>query len=60
MIGRYFKQLLPNYAVFDEQRYFTPGTETLVVDLKGVKIGVLICEDAWKSGPARAGQRVRG
>lgn len=53
VIGRYFKQLLPNYAVFDEQRYFTPCTDSLVVDLQGVKIGVLICEDAWESGPAR-------
>ncbi len=53
VIGRYFKQLLPNYAVFDEQRYFTPCTDSLVVELRGVKIGVLICEDAWESGPAR-------
>lgn len=52
ILGRYDKQLLPNYAVFDEQRYFTPGTETLVAELKGVKVGVLICEDAWKPGPA--------
>jgi NAD+ synthase (glutamine-hydrolysing) len=38
VIGRYDKQVLPNYAVFDERRYFTPGTESLVVDLKGVRI----------------------
>ncbi len=50
--GRYFKQLLPNYAVFDEARYFTPGDEPLVVDVDGCSCGVLICEDAWKPGPA--------
>jgi len=52
LAGRYFKQLLPNYAVFDERRYFIPGTETLVLDLKGARIAVLICEDSWKSRPA--------
>lgn len=54
VIGRYYKQLLPNYAVFDEQRYFNPGSDPLVVDLKGVRIGVLICEDAWEDRPARS------
>jgi NAD+ synthase (glutamine-hydrolysing) len=48
LVGRYFKHLLPNYAVFDEQRYFTPGSEPLVIDLKGTRIGVIICEDAWE------------
>ncbi len=52
VIGRYCKQLLPNYAVFDEHRYFTAGTAPLVVDLRGCKIAVLICEDAWEPGPA--------
>ena len=52
VIGRYFKQVLPNYAVFDERRYFTQGTEPLVVELKGCRIGVIICEDAWEPGPA--------
>lgn len=51
VIGRYFKQELPNYAVFDERRYFSPGNESLVVDLKGIKLGVIICEDSWKPGP---------
>lgn len=53
LMGRYFKHHLPNYAVFDEQRYFASGSEPLVVELKGVKIGVIICEDAWESEPAR-------
>jgi len=52
VIGRYCKQLLPNYAVFDEHRYFTAGSGPLVVELKGCKIAVLICEDTWEPGPA--------
>lgn len=52
VIGRYYKHLLPNYAVFDEARYFTAGTEPLVVDVDGCAFGVLICEDAWQPGPA--------
>jgi NAD+ synthase (glutamine-hydrolysing) len=52
VLGRYFKQALPNYKVFDEQRYFTEGSEPLVVEVKGSRLGVLICEDAWVSGPA--------
>ncbi|NCF64085.1 MAG: NAD+ synthase, partial [Gammaproteobacteria bacterium] len=52
IVGRYFKQHLPNYAVFDEQRYFTPGSQPLVIDVKGVNIGVIICEDAWEQTPA--------
>lgn len=53
VIGRYDKQCLPNYAVFDERRYFTPGTQPLVIELKGCRMGVIICEDAWEPGPAR-------
>ena len=53
VIGRYFKQELPNYAVFDEHRYFSAGSEPLVIEVKGHKLGVIICEDAWKPGPAR-------
>jgi NAD+ synthase (glutamine-hydrolysing) len=43
----YHKNNLPNYKVFDEKRYFTPGTKTSVVTLKGTKIGLGICEDIW-------------
>ena len=46
------KQKLPNYTVFDEERYFTPGDTATVVDIDGLKVGVLICEDAWFDGPA--------
>jgi NAD+ synthase (glutamine-hydrolysing) len=41
------KQNLPNYGVFDEKRYFEPGTETCVVEMKGVRLGLAICEDLW-------------
>jgi NAD+ synthase (glutamine-hydrolysing) len=54
VLGRYFKKFLPNYLVFDECRYFSPGGDPLVVDVRGVPIGVIICEDAWKPGPAQA------
>jgi NAD+ synthase (glutamine-hydrolysing) len=49
----YVKRELPNYLVFDERRYFVPGTRPCVFDVDGVRIGLLICEDAWYPGPAR-------
>ncbi|WMC10027.1 NAD+ synthase [Oceanimonas pelagia] len=49
--GRYFKQLLPNYGVFDEKRYFTAGTDSCVIEFKGHKLGLLICEDVWEPAP---------
>jgi NAD+ synthase (glutamine-hydrolysing) len=52
LLGRYFKQCLPNYAVFDEARYFTAGSRPLVAELNGCHLGVVICEDAWSPGPA--------
>ena len=52
VIGRYFKHCLPNYAVFDERRYFRTGNEPLVITIKGVRAGVIICEDAWEAEPA--------
>ncbi len=46
--GVYRKRLLPNYAVFDEDRYFEPGNESpLLWGIAGVSVGVAICEDAW-------------
>jgi NAD+ synthase (glutamine-hydrolysing) len=56
VVGVYRKQLLPNYAVFDEERYFTPGSDPgpLFV-VGGVRVGVSICEDAWSpTGPIAA------
>jgi NAD+ synthase (glutamine-hydrolysing) len=49
----YRKRMLPNYAVFDEQRYFAPGTERpSLVSVRGVRVGVSICEDAFSpTGP---------
>ena len=48
VIGVYRKRRLPNYEVFDEQRYFTSGTGPLVLyRIGGVRVGVTICEDAW-------------
>jgi NAD+ synthase (glutamine-hydrolysing) len=56
VVGVYRKRLLPNYAVFDEQRYFTPGYDPLeLYVIGGVRIGVSICEDAWSpNGPIAA------
>jgi NAD+ synthase (glutamine-hydrolysing) len=53
VVGRYHKRLLPNYAVFDEQRYFTPGVHPLsLYSIAGVRVGIAICEDAWApTGP---------
>jgi NAD+ synthase (glutamine-hydrolysing) len=52
--ANYRKRVLPNYSVFDEQRYFRTGTDTTVVELGGVRVGVAICEDIWVPGPCRA------
>ena len=50
----YRKVLLPNYGVFDERRWFEPGTEPLVVEVDGVPVGVTVCEDIWAPEPAAA------
>ncbi len=46
------KRELPNYQVFDERRYFTPGQSTCVFEVSGWRVGLLICEDAWFEAPA--------
>ena len=48
----YAKRELPNYQVFDERRYFVPGDAPCVIDVGGVRVGLLICEDAWFDAPA--------
>jgi NAD+ synthase (glutamine-hydrolysing) len=53
-VAHYDKRELPNYQVFDERRYFTPGEQPGVFEVEGVKVGLLICEDAWFEEPARA------
>ena len=47
----YRKNRLPNYGVFDEVRYFEPGSEPLVREIDGVRVGLTICEDLWEEGP---------
>ncbi|VAX76642.1 Glutamine-dependent NAD(+) synthetase [Serratia symbiotica] len=54
LLTRYFKQELPNYGVFDEKRYFHPGSKTCVVELKRYRLGLLICEDLWLPEPIDA------
>jgi NAD+ synthase (glutamine-hydrolysing) len=53
-LARHRKACLPNYRVFDEKRYFTPGTQATVVDFHGFRLGLLICEDVWEAGPVAA------
>ena len=50
VVARYAKHHLPNYGVFDEARYFVPGTHLQVVRLHGVDVAVAICEDLWQDG----------
>jgi NAD+ synthase (glutamine-hydrolysing) len=59
----YRKNKLPNYGVFDEVRYFEPGTEPEVREIAGIPVGLTICEDLWEPGPpatleAEAGARL--
>ena len=49
----YRKSELPNYQVFDEPRYFTPGTAPAVVDVAGFAVGLNVCEDVWHADPAK-------
>ena len=48
VVQHYFKQSLPNYSVFDELRYFIAGHESTIIDVKGHKLALLICEDVWQ------------
>jgi len=48
-IGRAIKALLPTYDVFDEYRYFEPGTERSVVTFRGLRLGLHVCEDMWNN-----------
>ncbi|MEP6976659.1 MAG: NAD+ synthase [Thermoleophilia bacterium] len=47
----YHKRFLPNYGVFDEDRYFAPGRELVLLEHGGVLIGPTVCEDVWQPGP---------
>lgn len=51
IVCTYHKQHLPNYGVFDEKRYFQPGSAPCVAEVRGVPLGITICEDIWLPGP---------
>ena len=51
VLAHYRKQSLPNYSVFDEERYFTSDNKPAVFTINGVRVGLNICEDVWSSGP---------
>ncbi|HEV7712331.1 MAG TPA: NAD+ synthase [Asanoa sp.] len=58
VVARYFKHHLPNYGVFDEDRYFVPGNTLVVARIDGVDVALTICEDMWQAGgPFAAAQR---
>lgn len=56
-IEAYDKRLLPDYDVFDEPRYFTPGDRPAIVDIAGVRTGLAVCEDLWLGDDARESGR---
>jgi NAD+ synthase (glutamine-hydrolysing) len=56
----YRKMYLPNYGVFDEQRYFQTGSEAAIVEVNGVPIGISVCEDIWEPGPPAMSEALAG
>jgi NAD+ synthase (glutamine-hydrolysing) len=56
----YHKMYLPNYGVFDEQRYFQAGSEAAIFELNGVPIGLTVCEDIWEPGPPATTEALAG
>ncbi len=57
LMAEYAKQKLPNYQVFDELRYFIPGDQPCVVDIKGIPTAITICEDIWHPEPVAQARR---
>jgi len=53
VFATYRKQLLPNYSVFDEKRYFVPGSAACVIEIGGIPVGLTICEDVWQPESVR-------
>ena len=51
VIANHRKQCLPNYGVFDEMRYFQPGAGPTVVEFRGIRFALTVCEDLWEPGP---------
>ena len=60
VVARYAKHHLPNYGVFDENRYFVPGQESCVIRIGGVDVALAICEDLWQDGGPVARVRENG
>ncbi len=60
LVGVYHKMRLPNYGVFDEQRYFKPGTTCPVYVIAGTRVGVNVCEDIWFADGPTEEQRAAG
>jgi NAD+ synthase (glutamine-hydrolysing) len=56
----YRKNRLPNYSVFDEQRYFVPGEEPATIEVAGERVGLTICEDVWSPGPPASSEAAAG
>jgi NAD+ synthase (glutamine-hydrolysing) len=56
----YRKNRLPNYSVFDEQRYFVPGSEPETIELGGTRVGLTVCEDVWAPGPPAQSEAAEG
>ncbi|HUR85004.1 MAG TPA: NAD+ synthase [Solirubrobacteraceae bacterium] len=56
----YRKIHLPNYGVFDELRYFQPGTQGATIEIDGVTVGITICEDIWQPGPPLSDEALSG
>ena len=60
VVATYRKMYLPNYGVFDEQRYFQAGAEAAIVEVNGVPLGLSICEDIWEPGPPAMTEALAG
>src|SRR3954470_1262438 len=60
VVAGYRKMYLPNYGVFDEQRYFQSGAEGAIVEVNGVPIGLSVCEDIWEPGPPAMSEALAG
>jgi NAD+ synthase (glutamine-hydrolysing) len=60
VVATYRKMYLPNYGVFDEQRYFQSGADAAIVELNGIPLGLSICEDIWEPGPPAMTEALAG
>src|SRR3954447_8294088 len=56
----YRKVYLPNYGVFDEQRYFQQGIEPALIEIDGISVGLTVCEDIWQPGPPATTEALAG